>query len=141
MAFTGQMVFGHGDASVEIDDETRQLVADVLDRLAPAVLDRFEEVTKEIEEAAIAEAPVKTGNYRDSITRGLRVTMDSIEGFVEANPKRNGRSYAWAIRMKWPNTNKKVVNESIFKPGKKAGKALAEDLADALQRLAGGGRV
>ena len=141
MAFTGQMVFGHGDASVEIDDETRQLVADVLDRLAPAVLDRFEEVTKEIEEAAIAEAPVKTGNYRDSITRGLRVTMDSIEGFVEANPKRNGRSYAWAIRMKWPNTNKKVVNESIFKPGKKAGKALAEDLADDLQRLAGGGRV
>ena len=135
------MVFGHGDASVEIDDETRQLVADVLDRLAPAVLDRFEEVTKEIEEAAIAEAPVKTGNYRDSITRGLRVTMDSIEGFVEANPKRNGRSYAWAIRMKWPNTNKKVVNESIFKPGKKAGKALAEDLADDLQRLAGGGRV
>ena len=141
MAFTGQMVFGHGDASVEIDDETRQLVADVLDRLAPAVLDRFEEVTKEIEEAAIAEAPVKTGNYRDSITRGLRVTMDSIEGFVEANPKRNGRSYAWAIRMKWPNTNKKVVNESIFKPGKKAGKALAEDLADDLQRLAGGGRA
>ena len=135
------MVFGHGDASVEIDDETRQLVADVLDRLAPAVLDRFEEVTKEIEEAAIAEAPVKTGNYRDSITRGLRVSMDSIEGFVEANPKRNGRSYAWAIRMKWPNTNKKVVNESIFKPGKKAGKALAEDLADDLQRLAGGGRV
>ena len=135
------MVFGHGDASVESDDETRQLVADVLDRLAPAVLDRFEEVTKEIEEAAIAEAPVKTGNYRDSITRGLRVTMDSIEGFVEANPKRNGRSYAWAIRMKWPNTNKKVVNESIFKPGKKAGKALAEDLADDLQRLAGGGRA
>ena len=135
------MVFGHGDASVEIDDETRQLVADVLSRLAPAVLDRFEEVTKEIEEAAIAEAPVKTGNYRDSITRGLRVTMDSIEGFVEANPKRNGRSYAWAIRMKWPNTNKKVVNESIFKPGKKAGKALAEDLADDLQRLAGGGRA
>ena len=135
------MVFGHGDASVEIDDETRQLVADVLDRLAPAVLDRFEEVTKEIEEAAIAEAPVKTGTYRDSITRGLRVTTDSIEGFVEANPKRNGRSYAWAIRMKWPNTNKKVVNESIFKPGKKAGKALAEDLADDLQRLAGGGRV
>lgn len=141
MAFTGQMVFGHGDASVEIDDETRQLVADVLDRLAPAVLDRFEEVTKEIEEAAIAEAPVKTGNYRDSITRGLRITSDSIEGFVEANPKRNGRSYAWAIRMKWPNTNKKVVNESIFKPGKKAGKALAEDLADDLQRLAGGGRA
>ena len=105
------------------------------------MLDRFEEVTKEIEEAAIAEAPVKTGNYRDSITRGLRVTMDSIEGFVEANPKRNGRSYAWAIRMKWPNTNKKVVNESIFKPGKKAGKALAEDLADDLQRLAGGGRA
>ena len=141
MAFTGQMVFGHGDASVEIDDETRQLVADVLNRLAPAVLDRFEEVTKEIEEAAIAEAPVKTGNYRDSITRGLRITSDSIEGFVEANPKRNGRSYAWAIRMKWPNTNKKVVNESIFKPGKKAGKALAEDLADDLQRLAGGGRA
>ena len=141
MAFTGQMVFGHGDASVELDGETRQLVADVLDRLAPAILDRFEEVTKEIEEDAIAEAPVKTGNYRDSITRGLRVTMDSVEGFVEANPKNNGRSYAWAIRLKWPNNNKKAVNESIFKPGKKAERGLVEDLADDLQRLAIGGRA
>ena len=87
MAFTGKMVFGHGDASVEIDDETQRLVTDVLNRLSPAVLDRFEEVTKEIAENAIAEAPVKTGSYRDSISRGIRVTSDGIEGFVEANPK------------------------------------------------------
>ena len=141
MAFTGKMVFGHGDASVEIDDETQRLVTDVLNRLSPAVLDRFEEVTKEIAENAIAEAPVKTGSYRYSISRGIRVTSDGIEGFVEANPKNEGRSYAWAIRMKFPYRTRRVVNESIFKPGKKAAARLVEDLADDLLALAAGKRV
>lgn len=141
MAFTGEIVFSHGDVTIQSTNEIQQMTRDMLNKLSPAVLDRFENVTKEITDHAIANAPVKTGAYKNSIRRGLKISPTTLEAFVTADPKRNGRSYAWAIRFKWPNDNKKVVNEHIFKPGKKAGKQLAIDLADDLLKLAGKGRV
>ena len=141
MASTGDVVFAHGDVTIESTNEIQQMAIDMLDKLSPAVLQRFEDVTKEIADHAIENAPVKTGTYKKSIRRGLKISATTLEAFVVADPTRNGRSYAWAIRFEWPHNNKKVVNEHIFKPGKKAGKKLAIDLADDLLKLAGRGRV
>jgi len=78
----------------------------------------------------------RSKDSKNRLQRGLLVEKDSITAFV-----RNDAPYAWAIRTGRYSLNNlafgtRVSNELLWKPVKKAGTQLANDIADEMMKKA-----
>jgi hypothetical protein len=130
---------GNKYASVEVSDELENMIKRVVSESAPTIIDRLEEVTTELREQAVPDWPVGRERGRphskDLFESGVRLSgRTSIEGYVS-----NDAGYSWYIKPKsGPHAGKSVFTTLIRRPGRKAGKQLAADLASDIKKLAGG---
>tara|TARA_Y100000310_G_C20493920_1_gene720594 strand:- start:52 stop:435 length:384 start_codon:yes stop_codon:yes gene_type:complete len=116
-----------GNQTIVVDPKLERFLQKVLDKVAPVTKRALAEAANEIDAQVVANSPVKTGKFRDSWIKGVRiVNVNTIEGFVaNTDPK------ARFIRRPWPARGF-VFRSLLFKPGRKKAKELAETLAPEL---------
>lgn len=123
---------GRGKVQVKVSADLAAMIDRLLSDTAPLVRDALEEEARRIYTEARVKWPVATGKSRDALEWGLRIPDPTVlEAFV-MNPV----DYAWFIREKWPHNKKRVANELLIKPVRRAGRRLARRLATDLKALA-----
>lgn len=146
-------------AGIEIDTDLQQFYTGFLDKIAPNARKVLEDTLQKIEEDAVRDWPVRKPIIRKKkdgevtffkktslgswkkFERGFRITPGGgFEAFL-----RNRAPYSWAIKFGVDSENnrgqdiiqpqgKRVSNELMVKPHKKAAKKVVEALADDLMR-------
>jgi len=146
-------------AGIEIDTDLQQFYTGFLDKVAPNARKVLEDTLQKIEEDAVKDWPVRKPIIRKTaegevtffkktskgswkmFERGFRV----LPGGVFEAYLRNRAPYSWAIKFGVDSENnrgqdiiqpqgKRVSNELMVKPHKKAAKKVVEALADDLIR-------
>lgn len=151
-----------GTSTVEVSGVV-ELERDILEGIAPRVVDRFESTAHDIVSRALPDWPVRTGKSRDGFRVRTRLHLDDIETKVF-----NSQRYAYKVKYSWYTKEelqasgktekqaqylKKKHGEGapsagvigrhpwtllVRSPARKAEAALADELADDLHRLADG---
>lgn len=124
---------GRGIAEIELDDALSDAVERTIARAAPSLLPAMRREAEAIRANAEAEAPVKTGRFRDGFFTGVRLPdFDTIEVYIG-----NEVDYWKYIR---DYRGRSVWNLLVAAPVKKASRRLAEELSEELTALFDGGR-
>lgn len=146
-------------AGIEIDTDLQQFYTGFLDKVAPNARKVLEDTLKKIEEDAVRDWPVRKPIIRKKkdgevsfykktslgswkkFERGFRIIPGGgFEGYL-----RNRAPYSWAMKFGVDSENnrgkdiiqpqgKRVSNELMVKPHRKAAKKVVEALADDLIR-------
>jgi len=146
-------------AVIEIDTDLQQFYTGFLDTVAPNARKVLEDTLKKIEEDAVRDWPVRKPIIRKTaegevtffkktskgswklFERGFRILADgSFEAYLS-----NRAPYSWAIKFGVDSENnrgqdiiqpqgKRVANELMIKPQRKAANKVVKALADDLMR-------
>lgn len=133
-----KLVYGTGRAQVEFSDAQRAAFEAALEAAAPNTRAVLDDETERILEYATNNAPVKTGFFKRSLERGVRIQgATTVTGFVRSKD-RKAYHIRWGDESYGFRRGARAVNDLIFKPGRKGvdkvAAALADDLADAAAR-------
>lgn len=117
---------------IELDDVLSDAVERTIARAAPTLLPAMRAAADRIVSNAEAEAPVKTGAFRDGFFTGVRLPdFDTIEVYIG-----NDVDY-WKYIKDY--RGRSVWNLLVGAPVKKESRRLADDLSGEIARLFDGG--
>lgn len=134
-----KLVYGVGRAQVEFSDAQRAAFEAVLDAVAPNTVAAIDAETKRVMDAAVKDAPYKTRKFQRSFERGIRIQGGTIVGFVR-NTDPKAYHVRWGVKAFGRRLGGRVVEDLVFKPGRKGIDKVAAALADDLAAAAARGR-
>jgi hypothetical protein len=135
-----KLVYGTGRAQVEFSDAQRATFEAVLDTIIPNTMDVFHSETARVLDYATEHAPVKTGFFKRSLERGVRVeSLNMVGGYVRSRD-RKAYHVRWGEKSFGFRMGRRVVDDIIYKPGREGVEEMAAALADDLAIAAARGR-
>lgn len=129
-----RLTFGHGSVSFVTDELGEDIARRWLEAAMPGAVDRVTQGVEAVHWQAVARSPVKTGRFRASLQREVKVAPDlsSIRGRTF-----NDIEYGRFVKSpKLPGTGSAFV-ELLRKPMEIEGRAVVEDLRSLIERTMG----
>ncbi len=149
MAISGKLTYGTSRASIRVSDSAFSSWENVLEQTAPRTVRALDDATTKIEASARAQWPKGAHDWRYQTGKRQTHSRYQLEHGIRIEPNGTIVGYVrnlapWAFAIRWGiksfgrRMGAKVSTDLIFRPGRKAGKPLAEHIAEDLRDAAVG---